>query len=410
MIWGLTPAIAVLGALPLLSNSVYSFTNLDEVGRRVGAVGLLDRVGVLMAAVLALRAYDLVVRGPDRGVVDLHPVRPGLYVAARLRRAALGAWPSLLAGLAALVPLRFDLQVLGLGALFVGGAWAAGLGVGIGVNLAAPALATRPGVSGLLDAVRGVNPRAQAALIWAPAVALAGAGLAVMGGGEALAVGLRGETWGYAGVLLPWIVGAAGARLAFVDGDTLARIPAVLGEVDASYAAVEAAEEGRAVYLEWIVPWAPPGLRAELLRVLRAGWRAERGWVGATFLGALVAAAAGWTDDPALAPRLVTVAGLSLAAFGLVGPRLRGHDPVWLTLSLPARGRATAVAVAIVAWGQVVVIGGVAALAVRQGVVAFASGARLEALLLLFAALGSRLPAAAYVPLALVLWALGGWA
>jgi hypothetical protein len=267
-----------------------------------------------------------------------------------------------------------------------------------------------PALAGALDAIRGQNPRAQAALIWAPPVALALAGAGVVAGGAGLQAAFAGDARGYLALIVPFAVGAAGLRLAFVGGDTLARIPAVLGEVEAAYAAVEAAEEGRRVYLEWVVPWAPAAWRPELLRVLRAGWRAERGWLGASFLAALLVAAAGFTKEPALAGRAVQVGGLALAALGLVAGRIRARDPAWLRLTLPTPGLRPAMAAAVFAWGQVIVAAGAATLTVRQGFVGVEAGLRLEAMLALFAALAAALPPAGYVPLALAVWALGVWA
>lgn len=381
----------------------------DPAARRVVVVALVVRVALLLAGLLSLGTFDLVVRGPDRGVVDLHPVLARAYVRARLHAAARVAAPALAAALVILVPAWQDPALMLSGAVLLSGAWASGITLGVGVNLAAPSLAVHAGVAPVLDALRGPNPRAQAALIWAPAGALLVAGLALLAATAGLELAFAGTPAGYALLGLPWVAAGLGARAAFVDADTLARIPAVLGEVEATYAAVEAAEEGNRVYLEWVTRWVPRRLRPELLRVLRQGWRAERGWLGASFLAAVLAGLAAWSDR-AGADRSLLLAGLLLAGVAALGPRLRARDPAWLVLVLPAAGRRAAVALAILAWGQAIVFAVVAALVVRQGLgVATVTGLRLELVLGALAAAGACLPAAGYVPAALLVCALGVW-
>lgn len=410
MVGRLAPIIAACIALPFLRDNLLSFAALSGAARSAGAVGAMVRVALLLAAVLALRAYDLVVRGPDRGVVDLHPVRAAPYVRARLWRALREGAPASAAAAVVLVPVWPDLPAFCGGIALLLGAWAAGVGVGVGVNLAAPALGADPRFADALDVVRGQNPRTQAALVWAPAVTLAGVGLSLVGAAGGLDAGLRGNPWGFVALAIPFGAAGIGARLAFVSADTLARIPAVLGEVDAAYSAVEDAEEGQRVYLEWIVPRLPPVLRPETLRVLRHGWRAERTWLSASFLAALVAAAAGWSANPEAAARLVAVGGLAAVGLGLLASRLRAQDPSWLNLSFPAPNRRLASAIATFAWIQPVILVGSAVLLVRQGGVAAGAWLRLEAVALAMAALGATLPVSGYVPAALLVWAVGVWA
>ncbi len=407
--WRWAPVVAVAAALPLVLGDGLAGSVADPAGRRGAVLSLVVRVALLLAAWLSLRTFDLVVRGPDRGVVDLHPILARAYVRARLVAAVRGAGPALVAALVTLLPSWQDPALVVAGALLLGGAWAAGLSLGIGVNLAAPSLAVRDGIAPVLDALRGPNPRAQAALIWAPAGALFVTGLAILGATAGIEAAMAGNPAGYALCGLPWLAAALGVRAAFVDADTLARIPAVLGEVESTYAAVEAAEEGHRVYLEWTVRWAPGGWQPELLRVFRHGWRGERGWLGASFLAAALGALSAWSDAPG-AGRSLLLAGLLLAGVGALGPRLRARDPAWLALVLPATGRAWALSLAIVAWGQVIVCAVAAALLVRQGFgVATLSWLRLELVLVVLAVVGARLPAAGYVPLAVLVCALGVW-
>lgn len=399
--------VAACAAVPLLHDSVFAFANSVGPARSAGAVGAVARVALLLAGVLALRTYDLVVRGPDRGVVDVHPVLAEPYVRARLLRGVSESGTALLTAAVVLVPIWPDVRSILGGAVLLVGAWAAGVALGVGVNLAAPGLCANPGFASALDLVRGQNPRSQAALVWAPAITLAVAGLSVVAAAGGLDVALRGEAWGYLALAVPFAAAGLGVRLAFVGADTLARIPAVLGEVDAAYAAVEEAEEGHRVYMEWIVPRLPAPLQPEVLRVLRHGWRSERAWLSATFLAAVLAAAAGWTPGADGPSRVTLVAGLVAVGIGLLGPRLRARDPAWLALTLPSRFGRTSVVIAIFAWVQPVLVAGCVVLLVRHGFAGLRTFALLEAWVVLVAVLASRLPVGAYLPATLLLCAGG---
>ena len=405
--WAFSSFLAACAAVPLLNDSVFAFATSTGPARSAGAVGAVARVALVLAGVLALRAYDLVVRGPDRGVVDVHPVLAGPYVRARLIRTLGESGTALLTAAVVLVPVWPDVRALLGGGVLLLGAWAAGVALGVGVNLAAPGLGANPAFASALDVVRGQNPRSQAALVWAPAVTLAVVGLSIVAAAGGLDVALRGEGWGYLALGVPFAAAGLGVRLAFVGADTLARIPAVLGEVDAAYAAVEEAEEGRRVYLEWIVPRLPVSIQAEVLRVLRHGWRSERAWLSATFLVAVLAAAAGWTPGPDGPSRVLMVGGLAAVGIGLLGPRLRSKDPAWLALTLPSRFPRVAAGVAIFAWIQPVAVSGCAVLLVRHGSSALPTFALLEAWAVLVAVLAARLPVGGYLPASLLLFAAG---
>lgn len=395
--WRFGAAVVAGAAVPLVAPGLYAFVELAGPLRAQGAVALWVRLALLAVAWLGLGTFDQVVRGPDRGVTDLHPVRTGPYVRAALARAAREGAPVLVALSATLAPCVRSPVLLVAGAGLLAGAWAAGLTLGIGVNLAAPALAVRPGVAPLLDAVRGTNPRTQAALIWAPAAALGIAGLAVVAAGAGVEAALAGQPAGWAALALPVAAAGLGARLSFVDGDTLARIPAVLGEVEATYAAVEAAEEGRVVYLEWAVRLVPAAWGPELLRVLRAGWRAERGWLGAGFFGAAAAGLSAWSD--AAAPtRTLALAAVLLGGLGFLGPRLRAAEPAWFGAWAAPAARVPALTFALWAWAQPVVLAIVAATLVRGGLVAAAGmGAKLQLAVVGLAWGGAVLPRWGYV-------------
>jgi hypothetical protein len=363
----------------------------------------------VLTGVLALRGYDLVVRGPDRGTLDLHPVPARAYARARLWRAAREGLPVTATALVFLVPLAGRPVPFAAGVLLLVGASLAGTCLGVGVNLAAPGLGAEPALAGVLDALRGANPRAQAALLWAPAGALFLGGLGVLGATAALEQALLGVPAGWLGAALPLLGAALGLRLARVDANRLARLPAVLGEVEASWSAAEAAEEGSAVYLDWMVPRLPAAWRRETLRVLRHGWRAERGWIGVGFVGAAVAAASGFAN-PDRAGRATLVVLGTAAAIGLLGPRLRGAEPAWLLRALPTPGRARGLAVALWLWMQAPIVATAVVVLVRSPSTAAEVALRAEGVALALAMAGARLSTAGYAAVAVLLVAAGAYA
>lgn len=413
---GLLPVVGAVVALPLLRPTFYGFLDGPPAAYPDGAAGAASRLGLALAAGLALASYAEVIRGPDRGVVDLHPLLPGPWIRARivsLARARVG-WIAVAAVFLAPLWPRMDALLSGLALL--AGAWFAGMGAGLGINLAAPRVAEDPRWAGVLDAIRGPNPRLQAALLYAPGVSLALSGAATLAASWGMGLWLRGDAAGLAALAAPVAVGIAGLALAARNAAAMARLPALLGEIDAAWAAVESPEEARAVYLEWAVRFAPAGLRRDLLKELRHLWRGLRPWVTGSWGLAFLAALAGWTKDVDASSRLAWVGGGALLVVGFAGVRLGADDPAWLDAMLPAPRRPVARFLAL--WGcmQAVIVAGMAALAVRQGILpALAAGLRLEVVAVVLAALGAgageRLRGKGglvYVPVGIVAWAAGG--
>ena len=395
-------------AVPLARGSLYRWVDGPALAFQLGFPGLVARVGLGLAALLCLTTYDALVRGPDRGVVDLHPLLPVPYLSARL--AAIfreRAW-WLLVAFTFLVPVWRHTDALVFGAVALTGAWVAGIGVGAGVNLAASGVAADAAWAPLLDAVRGENPRVQAAFLWAPGVALALAGVGTVVSTVGLGGLLSGVNVGSALLLVtPYAAGIGGVVLAFRSTAAMARIPAVLADIEATWATAEAAGDSSAVYLEWLVPRVPQALRAEFLKELRHGWRGLRPWLTGAWPLGFVGAAAGWTSDISGSARLAWVGTAGLAVVGFVGSRLAAEDPAWLDALFPRAGRAQARTLAIFAWMQPVIWPGVLAIALRQhtllpAVVLGGSAA-------LLAAAGSALRPRYYVPTAVAAAASAGW-
>jgi hypothetical protein len=421
---GLLPYAGAFVALPLLADTMYAFARAPSQAAFVdGATGLVGRVGLALAAGLSLTTYAEAVRGADRGVVDLHPLRASDWLTARLIAALYdrGGWLIMAAIL--LLPIVFPGQGLGwrdgaYGAALIAaaGAWCAGAGAGFGVNLGAPGLADDPRLAGVFDAIRGPNPRLQAALLYAPGVALAVSGSAAIAGAAGAGMVMAGDPVGWFALPVPFVVGALGVAVAYRFAPERARLPALLGEIDAAHAAAESPEEARAVYLEWAVRFVPSSLRRDLHKDLRQLWRAERPWATGSWGLAALTALAGWSASPSAADRMVVVGGASALALGYVGVRLAAGNPAWLDAWLPSGRRAPSRAVAVALLAQPVVLAGAAALAVRQGLPLAAGAAlRVEGVVLVCAVLGAlsgeRLRGRGgivYVPAGLVAWAIGG--
>ncbi|MFZ5480270.1 MAG: hypothetical protein ACOZNI_26130, partial [Myxococcota bacterium] len=112
----LLPLLGALAAVPLLRDGFYRFVNGPEAAWADGFGGAVARLGLALAAALALSTYTAVVRGPDRGVIDVHPLRPSPWLRAKvaaIARARIG-W-LLLAGVL-LAPLWPRVDALALGA------------------------------------------------------------------------------------------------------------------------------------------------------------------------------------------------------------------------------------------------------------------------------------------------------
>ncbi len=413
---GLAALVTVAGAAPVVEPVFFGFLARPEA-LAVGTAGIGLRLGLVCCGAMALATYTALVRSPERAVLDPHPVDPPTLLAYLLLRTAVARFGWVVAAALFLLPmlLHGHLVAWGLAALVSFGGWAVGLLAGFTVHLASIWVAESPSLSGLLELIRGQNPRLQAALIYAPGVALALGGTAVWAASQGAAGVLAGQP-ALGGLLLtPFVVGGA----AFAFAPRLARgfyhrTTTLLAEIDAAYESQEDPEEARVVYLEWAIRGLPAALRLRVLRELRAGWRAHRSWLlGAWGLG-LVAAVAGWSKDPGAVSQAGAIAGAGMVLVAAVAFRLRQHSPEWLDawLGLTARDIRAARGLAIWGWLQGLVWLPVLALAIRQGwgpAGGLATG--LEGVSVLLAVLATttagwrRWGWAVYLPLAVAIWA-----
>ena len=327
------PVLAALVVLPWVTPSLLGF--LPGPGEQVevklwapALSNLVSRIANLIAAMVILHSYTDLVRGPDRDVLDVHPVR----ATALVRAIALGTararlyLPAMAAVLLAPVALAGYTQAY-LGAIgVVVAAWLGGLGVGFMVHLGGVWAAFSPRFAALLDALRGDNPRMQAALIYAPGVALLLVGLSVEFAAIGMELALTGWSTGWLWLGIPAGLGA----IAFATVGPLAerfyvRASLLLAEVDGAWGQAQTAELAETVYLEKL------GRKdAESLRALRLGWRSLRiyatgGWV----VGTLVALA-GWSSPD----RLTFWGGLAVVWAASVASLMAAHDPHWLNQAL----------------------------------------------------------------------------
>ncbi|MBM4390128.1 MAG: hypothetical protein FJ090_03320, partial [Deltaproteobacteria bacterium] len=103
------PGLASAAAMVIVGPGAFPWADASASIFASAAAGHAARVGVALAGAMALLAYDVGVRGPDRGLVDLHPVHAGPYLHARRRRVAVAGVPWLAGALPLLFPLGRDI-------------------------------------------------------------------------------------------------------------------------------------------------------------------------------------------------------------------------------------------------------------------------------------------------------------
>jgi hypothetical protein len=407
----------LLGALasPLARPILFWFEQRGEEDFAPGLAGLSLRLGLALCGAGILVVHEQVLRGLERRILDPHPVEPGALVTAMGRQLLLGTGGLAVGSLLLLAPLASRPLALAMSASVLLGGWLCGLALGFLAQLGAAWLAREPSMARILDLVRGSSPPMQAALIWAPGLAIAACGGALIGATQGLRVTLEGAPMAAAVLALPFALAAAGWSLVpALARRTWYQATTVVAEVDAAWAQVEDPEAARRVYLEWAVRWAPRSLRAHLLRALRQGWRARRTWVtGAWGLG-LLGAVAGWTAAPDAAARALLVSGSAVAVLAALAIRMETGDPAWLSraLGLERSHLVVARAIVVIAYLQGAILPAVASVWLRRGAEAASLLGLLEALALLSAGLASALSLAgsrawfAYPPLALGCWIL----
>jgi hypothetical protein len=362
-VWGVlrevaVPALTAAVLTPLVRRLFLGFLDGDPSTWGDSITQIVFRVQMVVVGWVALDVYGAVVRGRDRDVLALYPIDASRVVRAELLEVAVARWWLVPGAAAVLSPIAFAgaptawlAATVALGAAFVGA-----LLISAPVLLLAVLLAESESAAPFLDLVRGHNPRAQAAFLYAPGAVLLGVGVLLVPSAGAVPAAAEGQALGWLALGLPVMPGVA-SLLALPDlaRRTWLRASTVVSEIDARYAALADAEEARRVYLDWAVRWLPPAVGTWALADLRHGWRARRTLVTGAWLLGVGAFAVGWTSDPAGPDRVAIVTVLATFVVAANGVLLAGDEPAFLAVWLP-RGAAGAVARAFVLVGWVLPI------------------------------------------------------
>jgi hypothetical protein len=378
--------------------------------------GLVMRASLVVVGWLSLDVYTALVRGPTREVLAILPVDPARVARAELVRVATERWWLVPALAVVLSPLGLAAPGLWAGAvLALAGTFAVSLTTSATGHLLAIWIAESPLFAPLLDALRGNNPRPQAAFLYAPGgvlVALAGV---LYAAASAVPGAARGEVLAWAQLLVPWIV----AVLAWLPVPRLARATwfrgsIVLSEIDARYASLTDPEEAVRVYLDWVPRWLPRSWQPHALNDLRHGWRSRRTLVMLAWLLALLAVGVGWSQAPEAPWRSTVVAVAAVFLVASNGVMMSADEPPFLRAWLPSGGLEAqgARTVVLALWAAPPLAGAVLAALIRHGGGAALQvlGVGLVALLgaLILAGTSSRLRErgmAVYAPVAAVMGA-----
>ncbi|MGC6494134.1 MAG: hypothetical protein ACON5B_14970 [Myxococcota bacterium] len=371
-------ALLVIGltllCIPLFSSIFMDFlVDQDPWAFADRLFGLQVRIAYAMVAWAGLDAHGAMLRGRNRRVLELLPVRAADVVWAEL----VEGWIRLGPRVAVLAALT--LPLVGSGGVgmwlatvgIVAGAGVFGVPAGAWAMLMATRVAERPSWAAWLDLVRGNNPRSQAAILYALAVpATVGffaAVLSATGAVHLLSLG-EGAAWqspwlvqqsmvGSMVSVAVWPVLAVGASWGAIRTGVSSWFIAsmVLADIDGRVASVERAADPQEVYLEWSIRNLPRSLHTLVLLELRQGWRARRTWLLGTWVAAVGAVTVGWTVEAGGMSRAAHVAilGVGCGAIAMIlGARDEGP---WLGgwLDAHAHGRFRSRWVAVLVWGTV---------------------------------------------------------
>lgn len=302
-------ALFMVGSLAAVAMLVRAtFLEFLDTGSDVVALrGLWLRGGLVVLSMVGFRVHSTVLRGRSREILALLPVEPRKVVAVDLldvARTALG-WVAAVGVLCAPVALELGVATWAKGMIVVAGAGALSITWSSIALLGAISVAEDPKWEDLLDALRGNNPRPQAAIIYAlgPMVFIGGVVLDVAAGAAVGDVPL-------AVVALPWVLGAASYPMIGPLADRVwFQATMVLEDIKARYAAVEDPEDAKRVYMDWTLRWLPAEVSRWAQLDLRHGWRTHRGTLAFMWVGALLAFGAGWSAAEGTPLRAGLVAG-----------------------------------------------------------------------------------------------------
>ena len=358
--------------MPLVQPVFLGFVGSSGGAWADGMYAVMLRAGLLVIAVLSLDVYAALIRSEDRAVLDLHPVEPFEVVTVELLGVALSRWWLVPALSILLLPIglsgRWDGWALAVGLLL--GSFALGLCASAMVHLLAIEASESPKWEGVLEAIRGSNPREQAAFIYAPGAVLGGCALLVSQAAYAVPSIAAGNAVAGVWLVLPFIVaGMCWSAVPQVARNAWFQASGVLADIDARYAAMLDDEEGRRVYLDWMVRFLPADVAVWALKDLRHGWRHRRTWISGAWFCGVAAALAGWSGSETAPASAVAVGLGAVWLLAAVGVLLESDEPEFLRAWLPAGGAPKRMArlAVLLAWLQAVLWPPVLVLALRHG-------------------------------------------
>lgn len=368
----LVPLAAAALVAPLFQPVFLHFLGRDTDGE--GLFGVLIRLVLVLIGVAAIDTYGALIRSEERGVLAILPVDPGMVAWEELREVARSrAWLPAAAAIL-LLPITQDVGWQGWAASagLMAGAWLCGLAVSGAVHLSAVSAAEDPRMAGVLDMLRGSNPREQAAFLWAPGLALALAAFPSAVAAEGVRRFTLGDGDAVVSLLLPPLVAVlAVGRVPRLAHAGWFRATSVLADIDARYAMIEQQEEATAAYLDWLVRFLPAAPALYALKDLRHGWRARRSWISGMWAVGGVGALAAWTADPQGVAAALAWTVIGIWSTASVGVLLERDEPAFLRTWLPAAPSPQRLArwVVLLAWLQPAVWVPSAAVLLRHGLV-----------------------------------------
>ncbi len=325
-----------------------------------GLQGIVLRLGLLIVAVTALDVYAALIRSDERAILDLHPVDPEQVSRYLMVRTERERWWVPIASAVLLLPVAVEatfvgyaLCVVALTAIF----WMAFRASAL-MHLGAVSMAESDWAAPFLDLLRGSNPRAQAAFIYAPGAVLAATAGAVWLASLGVHIGTTGSNPGALFVIAPVAIGILAQR--YVGGMSQRswfRASPVLADIDARYSALEQEDDGLRVYLEFTLRWLPERLALYVEKDLRHGWRLRRTGVTLAWAVGVLSALAGWSGNESAPVTSMVVGVLGVFALAINGVLMESDQPAFLRdwLSVDAPAAMAARGIAVLGWLQAAV-------------------------------------------------------
>lgn len=341
----LLPIIVAGLLVPMVRPTFLAF--LDEPRAMWGELvfGLVMRLSMIIVAWISLDVYTALVRGPTREVLAILPVDPALVARAELVRVAAERWWLVPGAGIVLGPLALrDVWLWSAAVAALAGCFVLSLSASAAGHLLAIRVAESKVFAPLLDALRGNNPRAQAAFLYAPGAVLVAVSGALYAAASAVPRVAQGDRWALLSLLVPWIAAAVAWRFVpSLANATWFRGSIVLSEIDARYASLTDPAEITRVYLDWVPRLLPASWQPFALNDLRHGWRRRRTLVMLAWLVAVlsVGLSLATTADAPWRSAVAAVAGIFLVSAN--GVLMSLDEPLFLRAWLAVSGtRATA--------------------------------------------------------------------